>query len=145
MMVDKAGANSGEIEDTLRRAAASQRIAMERLLAPFDITPAQFSVLEIVVAAPGISSAEAARLERLTAPTMSVIVGNLERRHAIVRHPHPRSARIQCLEPTRLGLGIRERALASVHSLRARVRVAIPIGAASEIHIWLSRVAEIEV
>ena len=71
---------SVEIADLLRRAAASQRIALERLLAPFDITPAQFAVLEIVVAAPGISSAEAARLERLTAPTMSVIVANLERR-----------------------------------------------------------------
>jgi len=136
---------SVEIEDSLRRAAAAQRIALERLLAPFEITPAQFAVLEIVVASPGISSAEAARLERLTAATMSVIVGNLERRGAIVRRPHPRSARIQCLEPTDLGLEIRESALASVQMLRARMRVAMPIDVASEIFAWLSRVAEIEV
>jgi DNA-binding MarR family transcriptional regulator len=134
-----------EIDDLLRRAAASQRIALARILAPFQMTPAQFAVLEIVVAAPGISSAEAARLERLTAPTMSVIVANLERRGAVVRRPHLKSARIQSLEPTPLGLEIRENALGVVQSLRARIRVAMPTGDASEIFVWLSQVSEIEV
>ena len=134
-----------EIEDSLRRAAAAQRIALERLLRPFEITPAQFAVLEIVIASPGISSAEAARVERLTPATMSVIVANLERRGAVVRRDHPRRARIQCLEPTDLGLNIRESAIASVRMLRARMRVAMPIDVAPEIFAWLARVAEIEV
>ena len=134
-----------EIEDFLRRAAAAQRIALERLLRPFEITPAQFAVLEIVIASPGISSAEAARVERLTPATMSVIVANLERRGAVVRRDHPRRARIQCLEPTDLGLNIRESATASVRMLRARMRVAMPIDVAPEILAWLARVAEIEV
>ena len=134
-----------EIEDFLRRAAAAQRIALERLLRPFEITPAQFAVLEIVIASPGISSAEAARVERLTPATMSVIVANLERRGAVVRRDHPRRARIQCLEPTDLGLDIRESAIASVQMLRARMRVAMPIDVAPEIFAWLARVAEIEV
>ena len=134
-----------EIDDSLRRAAASQRIAMERLLAPSEVTPAQFAVLQIVVAASGMSSAEIARLERLTPATVSVIVTNLERRGAIARRPHPENARIQCLEPTRLGLELREGALASIQSLRGRICAAMPIGAASEIFGWLSRVAEFEV
>jgi len=134
-----------EIDDSLRRAAASQRIASERLLAPSDITPAQFAVLQIVAAASGMSSAEVARLERLTPATMSVIVGNLERRGAIARRPHPKNARIQCLEPTRLGLELREGALASIQSLRGRICAAMPIDAASGILVWLERVAEIEV
>ena len=144
-MAEDMATKSVEIADLLRRAAASQRVALERLLAPFDITPAQFAVLEIVVATPGISSAEAARLERLTAPTMSVIAANLERRGAIVRRAHPKSARIQCLELTGLGFEIREAALSAVQSLRARIRVAMPIDIAPEIFAWLSRVAEIEV
>jgi DNA-binding MarR family transcriptional regulator len=134
-----------EIDDFLRRAAASQRVALERLLAPLKITPAQFAVLQIVAAAPGVSSAEAARLERLTPATMSVIVKNLERRGAIARRRHPENARIQCMEPTRLGLELRESALASIHSLRGRIGGAIPVGAGSEILLWLARVAEIEV
>jgi DNA-binding MarR family transcriptional regulator len=118
---------------------------MERLLAPLGITPAQFAVLQIVAAAPGVSSAEASRLERLTPATMSVIVNNLERRGAIARRPHPKNAHIQCMEPTRLGLELRESALASIHSLRRRIGGAMPIGTGSEILLWLARVAEIEV
>ena len=76
---------------------------------------------------------------------MSVIVANLERRGAVVRRDHPRRARIQCLEPTDLGLDIRESAIASVQMLRARMRVAMPIDVAPEIFAWLARVAEIEV
>jgi DNA-binding MarR family transcriptional regulator len=134
-----------EIDDSLRRAAASQRIAMERLLAPAEVTPAQFAVLQIVVAASGMSSAEVARLERLTPATVSVIVSNLERRGAIARRPHPNNARIQCLEPTRRGFDLREGALASIQSLRGRIGAAMPIGAAPGILLWLARVAGIEV
>jgi len=57
------------IDDALRRAAAAHRIAMERALAALEITPAQFAVLEIVASSPGVSSAELARVERLTPPT----------------------------------------------------------------------------
>jgi DNA-binding MarR family transcriptional regulator len=118
---------------------------MERLLAPLGITPAQFAVLQIIAAVPGINSAEAARLERLTAATMSVIVNNLERMGAITRRPHLKNARIQCMEPTALGLDLRESALASIQSLRGRIRAAMPAELVSGIFIWLARVAEIEV
>lgn len=134
-----------KVDDLLRRAASAQRIAMERALASLELTPAQFAVLQIVADAPGISSAEAARLERLTPPTMSVIVGNLERKGAVVRCPHPKNARIQCLQLTGFGRDLCQKALASVQGLQRRVAAALPSHAATDIRVWLSRVAEIEV
>ena len=133
------------VDDLLRRAAAAQRLAMERTLASVNITPAQFAVLEIVADSPGVSSADVARLERLTPPTMSVIVANLERNGAVARRLHPKNARIQCLEPTCLGLELREAARGLVRILRARIAAAVPNDAKSEVCGWLSLVAEIEV
>ena len=102
-------------------------------------------MLEIVAGTPGLSSAEVARLERLTPSTMSVIVRNLERRGAVVRRLHPKNARIQCLEPTCLGLELREEARVLVQALRARIAAAIPNDAKSEVRVWLSLVAKIGV
>jgi DNA-binding MarR family transcriptional regulator len=133
------------IDDALRRAAAAHRIAMERALAAPEITPAQFAVLEIVASSPGVSSAELARMERLTPPTLSVIVGNLERKGALVRRPHANNARIQCLEATDLGRESLRDGRRRVEILRKRIADAIPDGAAPAIDAWLRRVAEIEV
>jgi DNA-binding MarR family transcriptional regulator len=68
------------LDDLLRRACASQRLAMERALSEIDVTPAQFAAMEWLADEPGLSSAEIARCERLTPPTSSVIVANLERK-----------------------------------------------------------------
>ena len=43
-------------DDLLRRAAAARRTAIERALAPLELTAAQFAVLRLVVERPGISS-----------------------------------------------------------------------------------------
>jgi len=55
-------------------------LAMERALSEIDVTPAQFAAMEWLADEPGLSSAEIARCERLTPPTSSVIVANLERK-----------------------------------------------------------------
>jgi len=52
---------------------------MARALAAQGMTLPQFSVLTMLQAYPGASGAELARLSLLTAQTMNVIVGNLER------------------------------------------------------------------
>ena len=133
------------MDDCLRRAAAAQRVAMERALAPLEITPAQFAALEIVADTGGVSSAEVARIERLTPPTMSVIVGNLERKGALVRRPHPTNARIQCLEATERGRDLLHNGRARLEALRKQVAAAIPGDARVAIRAWLLRVAEIDV
>src|ERR1700684_3089655 len=133
------------IDDILRRAAAAHRTAVERELAPLKLTPAQFAVLQVVADAPGVSSADVARIERLTPATMSVIVGNLERKGALIRRSHPHNARIQCLEPTEIGLQLMRRGRAQVQALQKRIVAAMPVEAAAAIEIWLRRVAAIEV
>ena len=40
-------------DDLLRRAAAARRTAIERALAPLELTAAQFAVLRLVVERPG--------------------------------------------------------------------------------------------
>src|ERR1700733_11033899 len=117
------------IDDSLRRAAAAQRVAMERALSALDVTPAQCAVLQVVADAPGVSSAEVARIERLTPPTMSVIVGNLERKGALIRRTNAKNARIQCLEATEPGLEWVRNGRGQVETLRKRVAECIPDGA----------------
>jgi DNA-binding MarR family transcriptional regulator len=133
------------IDDLLRRAAAAHRTAVERELASLKLTPAQFAVLQIVADAPGVSSAEVARIERLTPPTMSVIVANLERKGGLIRRPHATNARIQCLEPTEIGLELVRNGRAQVQAQKERIVAAMPAEAATAIDLWLQRVAAIEV
>ena len=133
-----------EVDDLLRRAAAAQRVAVERALAPLDVTPAQFAVLQVVAEAPDASSTEVARIERLTPATISVIVANLERKGALIRRAHPQNARIQRLAATNLGLELVREGRARVQTLRARIVAAIPDDAALAIDRWLRRVAAIE-
>ena len=133
------------IDDLLRRAAAAHRIAVERELAPLELTPAQFAVLQIVADAPGVSSAEVARIERLTPPTMSVIVGNLERKGALTRRAHAKNGRIQCLEPTEIGLELMLNGRARAQAQKERILAAMPVEAAAAIDAWLRRVAAIEI
>ena len=118
---------------------------MERALSALDVTPAQFAVLQVVADAPGVSSAEVARIERLTPPTMSVIVANLERKGALVRRPHANNARIRGLEATDLGRESLRDGRGRIETWRKRIADAIPDGAAPAIDAWLRRVAEIEV
>ena len=132
------------VDAALRRAGAAHRIAVERALAPLDVTPAQFAVLQVVADAPGVSSADVARIERLTPATMSVIVANLERKGALIRRSHAQNARIQCLEATELGLQLMRRGRAQVQALQKRIVAAMPAEAATAIEIWLRRVAAIE-
>jgi DNA-binding MarR family transcriptional regulator len=133
------------IDDLLRRAAAAHRTAVERELASLKLTPAQFAVLQIVVDAPGVSSADVARIERLTPPTMSVIVANLERKSALIRRAHANNGRIQCLEPTGIGLELTRNGRARVQAQKERILAAMPAEAAAAIDLWLRRVAAIEI
>jgi len=134
-----------QLDDLLRRAAAAQRVAVERALAELDLTPAQFAVLRIVDAKPGISAAEAARVERLTPPTMSVIVANLERSGALTRLPHPDNVRIQKLEATQLGRQWIERALRRIADWRNKISHPETERELDVVASWLSRVADIDI
>ena len=74
-----------KLDDLLRRAAATHRLAVERALADLGVTLAQYAVLKTVFETPGISNAEIARAERLTPQTTSLVLANLERKRAVLR------------------------------------------------------------
>ncbi len=93
----------GHIGYLLRQAHTAHRLRMERALADLAVTLPQFSVLTMLVAYPGASGADLARLSLLTPQTMSVIVANLERSGAISRSPHAVHGRIQQIEVTEAG------------------------------------------
>lgn len=93
----------GHIGYLLRQAHAAHRLRMERALAGLEVTLPQFSVLTMLVAYPGASGADLARLSLLTPQTMSVIVANLERGGAVSRRPHAVHGRIQQIEVTEVG------------------------------------------
>ena len=93
----------GHIGYLLRQAGAAHRLKMERALADLAVTLPQFSALTMLVAYPGASGADLARLSLLTPQTMSVIVSNLERSGAVSRRPHAVHGRIQHIEVTEAG------------------------------------------
>ena len=45
------------LDDHLRRAAATQRLAVERALADLGVTPTQYAVLKTIAETPGLSNA----------------------------------------------------------------------------------------
>jgi len=114
---------AGYLGYLLRQAAAAHRLRMERGFAEFGVTLPQFTVLTMLAAYPGLSSADLARLALLTPQTMSVIVTNLVRSGAILRRPHEVHGRIQHLDISAAGQDLlvkcRERALVVERALRS--------------------------
>lgn len=94
---------AGHIGYLLRQAQAAHRVRMDSVLAGTGLTLPQFSVLTMVAAYPGASSADLARLALLTPQTMTIIVGNLERAGAIGRRPHSSHGRVQVIHITDRG------------------------------------------
>jgi DNA-binding MarR family transcriptional regulator len=90
----------GHIGYLLRQAQVAHRQRMERALSTVGLTPPQFAVLTMLVAYPGASGADIARLSLLTPQTVSVIVGNLERMGALARTHHATHGRILQMEVT---------------------------------------------
>src|SRR5512143_3499761 len=94
---------AGHLGYLVRQANVAVRGAMERALAELGVTSPQFGVLTMVVAYPGLSGADLARLTFLTPQTINVIVGNLERNGAIAKTAHAEHGRILQLGATAKG------------------------------------------
>src|SRR5436190_5487899 len=93
----------GHLGYLVRQASVAVRAAMEKVLADLEITPPQFAVLTMIVAYPGVSGADLARLTFLTPQTINVIVRNLERAGAIEKSAHTAHGRILRLTATAKG------------------------------------------
>ena len=84
----------GHLAYLLRQAQAATRLTIERALAELGVTSAQFVVLTMLKAYPGLSGADLARVALLTPQTVGVIIRNLERDGAIRMAPHPIHGRV---------------------------------------------------
>lgn len=130
----------GHLGYLLRQAANAYRLAMERALADLDVTPPQFTVLTMLVAYPGCSNADLARLAMLTPPTITVIIANLEKLGAISRHPHASHGRIRQIEVTPKGAKLLETCRKRVHATEDRLARGFDARQQAIVRRWLSSV-----
>jgi DNA-binding MarR family transcriptional regulator len=107
----------GYIGYLLRQASAAHRLRLDRALAEFGVTQPQFMVLTMLIAYPGISNADLARLAMLTPQTVSVIVSNLDRMGVITRRPHAVHGRIQHIDVTEEGHALVKRGRSRVQAI----------------------------
>jgi DNA-binding MarR family transcriptional regulator len=131
----------GHIGYLLRQAHTAHRLRMERALSDLEVTLPQFSVLTMLVAYPGASGADLARLSLLTPQTMSVIVANLERSGAISRSPHAVHGRIQQIEVTEAGRQLLARCRDRARAIEDALLAGISQDDQQAVRRWLVKVA----
>lgn len=131
----------GHIGYLLRQAHNAHRLRMERALADLEVTLPQFSVLTMLVAYPGASGADLARLSLLTPQTMSVIVANLERSGAISRSPHAVHGRIQQIDVTKAGRQLLAKCRDRVKTVEEELLAEISPADQQAVRRWLVQVA----
>ncbi|MEW6339111.1 MAG: MarR family transcriptional regulator [Paraburkholderia sp.] len=131
----------GYIGYLLRQAGAAHRLRMERALADVGVTPPQFMVLTMLVAYPGLSNADVARLAMLTPQTVSVIVANLLRSGAIARRPHAVHGRIQHIDVTEDGKALLKQCRSRVRTIEQQMLAGFNADEESVIRRWLVSLA----
>ncbi len=132
----------GHLGYLVRQANVAVRAAMERTLADLDVTPAQFAVLTMIVAYPGVSGAELARLTFLTPQTINVIVRNLVRAAAIAKTADTTHGRILQLDATAKGQVLLKRCRARVAKLEDRLAASLSKADEQAVRRWLAAVGE---
>lgn len=126
----------------LRQANVAVRGAMERALAEVGVTMPQFLVLTMIVAYPGLSGADLARLTFLTPQTINVIVGNLQKAGAISKTAHAEHGRILQLSATPRGRTLLKRCRRRVSVVEEQIARLLPREDERAVRRWLSAVAE---
>lgn len=131
----------GHIGYLLRQAHTAHRLRMERALADLGVTLPQFSVLTMLVAYPGASGADLARLSLLTPQTMSVIVANLERSGSISRRPHAVHGRIRQIEVTEAGRQLLAKCRSRAKATEDKLLAGVSRADQAAVRRWLVKVA----
>lgn len=132
----------GHLGYLVRQASGLIRLAMERALADLEVTPPQFTVLTMIVAYPGLSGADLARLTFLTPQTINVIVRNLQRAGAIEKTAHAGHGRILQLTVTARGKALLKRCRARVAGVEDRLAGLMSRDEERGVRRWLSMVAD---
>src|SRR3954454_14741885 len=135
---------SGYLGYLLRQASSAVRLAMERLFADLDVTTPQFLVMTMINAYPGASSADVARLAKLTPQTISLIVATLEKSGRLTRVVSPTHGRIQKMALTEAGKALLTECRERTSVIEARLSASIPPDLEPAIRRWLVDVANID-
>lgn len=125
----------------LRQAANAYRYRVEQALSDLQLTQPQFSVMTMLGAYPGHSSADLARLALLTPQTMSVIVTNLMKMGLVDRRAHQVHGRIQKLELTDRGEDVLQAAKSRVYGLENAMLQGLSTENEAVIRKWLVSIA----
>ena len=132
----------GHLGYLVRQANVAVRAAMEKALADLGVTSAQFGVLTMIVAYPGVSGADLARLTFLTPQTINVIVRNLVRAGAVEKAAHAEHGRILRLTATAKGRSLLKRCRARVMQVEDRLAHLVGREEQRIVRRWLSAVGE---
>ena len=132
----------GHLGYLVRQANVAVRAAMEKALADLDATPAQFAVLTMIAAYPGVSGAELAWLTFLTPQTINVIVRNLVRGGAIEKTAHAVHGRVLRLTATAKGQALLKRCRARVMEVEDLIAGLAGRDEEKVVRRWLAAVAE---
>jgi DNA-binding MarR family transcriptional regulator len=119
------GALAGHLGYSVRRLQVWIFQDFVRALAPFDIRPAQYSVLVVIEANPGLSQADLAERLGIERARLVRLLDTLERRGLTRRRPSPTDRRAHALFLTREGQRDlrRIKALSAAHEVRLAERL----------------------
>jgi DNA-binding MarR family transcriptional regulator len=131
----------GHLAYLLRQAQAATRLTIERALAELGVTSAQFVVLTMLKAYPGLSGADLARVALLTPQTVGVIIRNLERDGAIRMAPHPIHGRVLQWTLTRRGTNLLDKCRRHVQAVERRLASGLSAKSQATVRRWLARIA----
>lgn len=132
----------GHIAYLLRQAGAAVRATLDAELAAIGVTGAQFLVLTLLDAYPGISGAELARLTQLTPQTINLVVRKLERDALIGRAPHETHGRVLRMELTAKGRQALARCKRTADAVEQRMRALLDAPREAVVRRWLVDLAQ---
>jgi DNA-binding MarR family transcriptional regulator len=111
---------NGRVSTLLQHAASVMVARKTDCLAPFDLTVTQYTAMLMLRCNPGSSSAQLARLCRVTPQSMSVVTAALEQRGLAQRTPAAIHPRVMALTLTRRGAALLNRADLAAREVDAR-------------------------
>lgn len=127
------------VSTLLQHASSVMVVRKAELLAAFDLTVTQYTALLMLRCNPGVSSAQLARLCRVTPQSMSVVTAALEQRGLAERMPVPIHARVMALTLTRKGNALLAKADAAARAVEARYEAEFTVAELATLRALLRR------
>ena len=131
----------GRLGFLLHQAQHAFATTMEQRLRERGLTRPQFGVLSVLVADPGLSSADLARAAMVTPQAINLLVVGLEEQGLIRREKHPSHGRVLQLFPTEEGARRVRDAYPSVIELEEEIAEGLSDRQLTAIKRWLVEVA----